>query len=385
MVAAALSRVLGRMPGLSIALLESDAIGTIGVGEASIPDLTRFNRMLGLDEGAFLRDTRGTYKLGIQFVDWARRGHSYVHPFGAYGVDMEGIEFHHHWLRARGTGADMPLGAFSIAASAALAGRFMPGQADRPNSPLSRMGHAYQFDAGLYARLLRQLAEKQGVIRHEGMIAHATRDGQTGHLTALTLSDGRRMEADFFIDCTGFRSLLLGGAMGVPLSTGRTGCRATGPSPCPAPTRGSDRGAQPPHPLHRARGGVAMAHSLQHRIGNGHVYSSAFLSDEEALRTLSANLDGAPLADPNPIRFAAGHRAQAWVGNVVGIGLAGDFWSRWNPPPSIWFRRPSRGCWPLARRGFHPGRNRAIQPRNHARICRNPRFPDPALSRDRAG
>ena len=170
MTAAAVSRVMGSMPGLAIELVESEAIGTIGVGEATIPQINLFNAMLGLDENEFMRETRATYKLGIQFVDWTRPGHRYIHPFGFYGIDMLGVEFHHHWLRGLSLGLTCELDDFSIAAVAAREGKFSRPTPELKNSPLARLGYAFQFDAGRYARYLRGRAERQGVTRTEGRI-----------------------------------------------------------------------------------------------------------------------------------------------------------------------------------------------------------------------
>ena len=322
MTAAAIARILGKYPGLSIELVESEAIGTVGVGEATIPQIVLFNAMLGIDENEFVRETRATYKMGIEFVDWRRIGHRYVHPFGFYGLDMLGIEFHHFWLRARALGDDSLLDDYSIAAVAGNANRFQRPQPEHKQSPLSKLGYAFQFDAGLYARFLRTRAEGQGVIRTEGRIERAEQDGESGFVTAVVLDDGRKVEGDLFIDCSGFRSLLLGQTLGVPFNDWSKWlpCDRAIAVPC---ALGGDRA-----PMTRSTArpaGWQWRIPLQHRIGNGHVYSSAYMSDDEALTILLASLDGEPLAEPNRLRFTGGHRERAWDRNVVALGLAAGF------------------------------------------------------------
>ena len=327
MTAAALSRTIGHLPGMDIQLIESDAIGTIGVGEATIPQILIYNQMIGIDEAEFIRETRATFKLGIEFVDWRRIGDSYIHPFGSYGVDMEGIEFHHFWLRARQLGLTTALEDYSIGAVAARAGKFMPPQPQNPNSPLARMAYAFQFDAGRYARYLRSRAEAQAVVRTEGRIIEVIRNGESGHVEAVMLENGSRIEGELFIDCSGFRSLLLGEAMEVAFEDWSKWlpCDRAIAVPC-LHKPGRDGGNDSPYTRSTARpAGWQWRIPLQHRVGNGHVYSSAHMSDDAALDLLLANLDGSPMAEPNRIRFQAGHRKQAWSKNVVAIGLAGGF------------------------------------------------------------
>ncbi len=322
MTAAAISRILGDLPGLEITLVESDAIGTVGVGEATIPQIQAFNAMLGIDEAEFVRATHATYKLGIEFVDWARLGHSYIHPFGTYGLDMLGIEFHHFWLRAHSLGDVSPLDGYSIAAAAAKANRVEWPMRDRPNSPLSKLGYAFQFDAGRYARYLRGRAEQQGVIRHEGRITQVVQNGENGFVDAVMLEDGSRIEGELFIDCSGFRSLLLGETLGVPFIDWSKWlpCDRAVAIPC---TLGGERA-----PITRSTArpaGWQWRIPLQHRIGNGHVYSSSFMGEDEATGLLLANLDGKPLAEPNHLKFTGGHREKQWEKNVIALGLAGGF------------------------------------------------------------
>src|SRR3982751_2861366 len=184
MTAAALSKIFGEIPDLRIELIESDEIGTVGVGEATIPQIQLFNKLLEIEEHDFVRATNATYKLGIEFVDWTRLGDRYVHPFGFYGLDMKGIEFHHHWLKGRALGDETPLDAYSLAIVAGLQGRFAHPRPDQPNSPLSKVSYAFQFDASLYARYLRRLAEAWGVRRTEGRVVDVIQNGETGFVEA---------------------------------------------------------------------------------------------------------------------------------------------------------------------------------------------------------
>ena len=322
MAAAAISRIIGAIPGLSIVLVESEAIGTVGVGEATIPQIVQFNRLLGIDEAEFVRETHATYKLGIEFVDWLRVGHRYVPPFGSYGLDMLGIEFQHFWLRGRGLGDPAELDAYSIAAMAGKAGKMAWPRLDQPNSPLSRLSYAFQFDAARYARFLRARAEAQGVTRVEGRINQVRQQAETGFVTGLVLESGAEVEGELFIDCSGFRSLLLGQTLGVPFEdwTKWLPCDRAIAIPCEL---GGDH-----EPLTRSTArpaGWQWRIPLQHRIGNGHVYSSAHMDDEAALDLLLANLDGKALAEPNRLKFTAGHRGRMWEKNVVALGLASGF------------------------------------------------------------
>ncbi|RZM32186.1 MAG: tryptophan 7-halogenase, partial [Sphingomonas sp.] len=213
MTAAALSATYGATASISV--LESDAIGTVGVGEATIPTIHWFNELIGLDEAAFVRETNASFKLGIEFVDWTRPGNRYFHPFGRYGVDLGTVPFHQRWLRARADGLDRPLSAYSLATQLAEAGRFAKPTGD-PRSILSTLGYAYHFDAGLYARHLRTLAEARGVTRHEGLLARIDRDPLNGFVTALATDRGETLKGELFVDCSGFRALLIGEAMGAP-------------------------------------------------------------------------------------------------------------------------------------------------------------------------
>ena len=319
MTATALAKTLG--PAVAIDLLESDAIGTVGVGEATIPTIHWFNRLIGLDEVEFVRATKASFKLGIEFVDWAAPGSRYFHPFGQYGVAIGSVPFHQRWLKAQAEGEPSPLAAYSLATQAAMANRFAR-PIDDPRSILSTLGYAYHFDAGLYAAYLRTLAEAAGVTRHEGRLATVERDGETGFVTALVNEAGTRLAGDLFIDCSGFRAELIGETLGSPFEDWShwLPCDRAVAVPCArvAETTPYTRSTLRP-------AGWQWRIPLQHRTGNGYVYSSSFVSDDKAAATLLGNLDGAPLADPRFLRFTAGFRRQAWVGNVVAIGLSSGF------------------------------------------------------------
>jgi tryptophan halogenase len=321
MAAAGISRIMGGT-GLRIELIESEEIGTVGVGEATIPQINLFNAMLGLDEQEFVRATNGTYKLGIEFRDWTHIGHRYVHPFGFYGLNMMGVEFHHHWLKGLGLGDTTPLDEYSLSIVAALKGRFEHPRPDQPNSPLSKIAYAFQFDASLYARFLRRMAEANGVVRTEGKIVEVLQNGENGYVEAVRLESGARIEGDFFIDCSGFRGLLIEQTLKAGFEDWGEWlpCDRALAVPCEL---GGDR-----NPLTRSTARTAgwqWRIPLQHRIGNGHVYSSAHMSDDEAAAILLANLDGPALAEPRQLRFKAGHRRKVWDKNVVALGLASGF------------------------------------------------------------
>jgi tryptophan halogenase len=319
MSAAALSSSFGR--SVSITLLESDEIGTVGVGEATIPTIHWFNELIGLDEAEFLRATKATFKLGIEFVGWTAPGHRYFHPFGQFGAAAPGVAFHHRWLKARAEGLDVPLSDLSLAAALATSGRFAKPVGDA-RSILSTLGYAYHFDAGLYARYLRGLSEGRGVQRVEGKLRDVTRDAGTGHLTALTTMRGERLEGDLFLDCSGFRALLIGEALGEAFEDWShwLPCDRAVAVPC------ARTAATTPYTRSTAReAGWQWRIPLQHRTGNGYVYASAHISDDAAAATLLANLDGEALAEPRMLRFTAGTRRRPWSGNVVAIGLSSGF------------------------------------------------------------
>ena len=320
MTAAALSTVMnGRY---NIRLVESDEIGIVGVGEATIPMIQRFNRVVGIDENEFMRETMGSFKLGIEFVNWGKLGERYMHGFGRLGQDLATVPFDQYWQKMHRLGKAAPLEEYSITRMAAKAGKFMPARFDVPNSPLRDITYAYHFDASLYAKYLRKLSEARGVTRIEGKIVRATQREPDGFIDAIELENGTRVEGELFIDCSGFRGLLIEQT----LNTGFEDWTHWLPAdralavPCesvPAIT-----------PYTRAtahKSGWQWRIPLQHRTGNGHVYCSRFISDDEAAATLLANLDGKALAEPRLIRFQTGMRKQAWNRNVVAVGLASGF------------------------------------------------------------
>jgi len=319
MTAASLAGVLSRR--CRIRLVESEDIGTVGVGEATIPPIKRFNQQLGLEENTFLRETQGTFKLGIEFVNWGRRGHRYFHPFGQFGADFDRVPLHQYWLRARAQGNDTPLDEYSMAWAAARRNRF-----DRPlrnpRQVQSTYDYAYHFDAGAYAAFLRRHAERQGVERIEGRIESVARDGERGHIDHVRLEDGRTVGGDFFVDCSGFRGLLIEQALeaGFEDWTHWLPCDRALAVPC---AHGGDFTPYTRSTAHEA--GWQWRIPLQHRIGNGYVYCSSHIDDDTARNTLLANLDGEPLGDPRPLRFTTGRRRAFWKRNCVALGLAAGF------------------------------------------------------------
>ena len=320
MAAAALSRLAGN--GITtVELVESEEIGTVGVGEATIPPIKTFNAMLGIDEDEFVAATQGTFKLGIEFAGWHREGSAYIHPFGAYGADIEGVKFHQVWLALRAGGIPLPLDDFSLSTIAAQMGRFQRPDGN-PRSALNQLDYAFHFDAGLYAAFLRRLAETRGVRRHEGRIAKVELHSESGFINGLHLECGSVIEGDLFIDCTGFRALLIGDALGSPYIDWShwLPCDSAIAVPC---TR-----TEPLYPYTRStarKAGWQWRIPLQHRTGNGIVYSSNHMSEDEATDTLLSNLDGEATGDPRPLRFTTGMRAEPWRKNCVALGLASGF------------------------------------------------------------
>lgn len=304
-----------------IELVESDEIGTVGVGEATIPPIKTYLQGLGLDESAVLRATGATAKLGIEFVDWSRQGHRYFHPFGQFGIGFDQVPFHHWWLRERLTNDGAPLDAYSMGAVMAAAGKFAhPSQ--QPRMVQSTFDYAYHLDAGLFARLLRTLAEARGVTRTEGRIAGVERDGERGAITALCLADGRRVAGDFFIDCTGFSALLLGQAMEVGFEDWSRWL------PCDRAWAVPSAPIVSPPPFTRSTAKPAAWQwriPLRHRTGNGLVFCNSFLSEQAACDALLAGIEGESLAEPNLLRFRTGRRERFWNGNCLALGLAAGF------------------------------------------------------------
>ena len=323
MTAAAVSRLT--RAGVSVTLVESDEIGIVGVGEATIPSLHDFNRFLGFDENAFVRATQASFKLGIEFRNWGSEGDRYFHAFGVHGRDTDGVKFHQLWLRqSQLAGAERdvgPIGDYNLSTVAARSDRFTRPSPD-PATVLSSLAYAFHFDAGLYARFLRDFAERAGVARVEGRIVTVEQDPESGLITAVGLADGRRLDGDFFVDCSGFRSLLLGETLGVGYRSWQQWL------PCDRAIAVPSAHGAALHPYTRATAGKAgwrWRIPLQHRVGNGHVYSSAHCSDADAERELLEGLDAAPIAAPRHLRFVAGRRERLWEKNCVAIGLSGGF------------------------------------------------------------
>jgi len=325
MAAAVLSKVL-KNNYANITLVESESIGTIGVGEATIPQILTLINMLGIDENEFIRRSNATFKLGIEFKNWSRIGASYIHPFGNYGIPLEGVEFHHFWLRdcERRQAAGLPLidlETYNLQALAARNGKFMRPN-NQPNSPLSSIAYAFHFDTNLVAPLLREIAEAQGVKRIEGRVTNAARNSETGYVEKLTFENGEMIDGQLFIDCSGFRGLLIEGA----LETGYTEWRKWLPvdrAVAVPTTRDGEPDSYTRATAHSA--GWQWRIPLQHRMGNGHVYCSDFMDEEAATKILFDTVEGAQLASPKHLRFTTGHRKKFWNKNVVAIGLSAGF------------------------------------------------------------
>jgi tryptophan 7-halogenase len=320
MAAAAMSRFMNN--GVTrVTLIESDEIGTVGVGEATIPPIITFNRMLGINENDFLRETQGTFKLGIEFVGWGGIGERYFHPFGSHGEDLHGVHFHQLYLRERQRRVMQDISSWSMSGVAASLGKFVRPSGDA-RAPLKDLYYAFHFDAGLYAQYLRRYAERGGVRRIEGKIVDTKLRAADGFVEAVTLADGQEIQGDLFIDCSGFRGLLIEEA----LQTGYEDWTQWLPADRAIAVPTALTGAPDPYTRATAHAsGWQWRIPLQHRMGNGIVYSSAFSSDDEAEATLLANLEGKTLADPRRIRFTTGRRKLSWNRNVIAMGLSSGF------------------------------------------------------------
>lgn len=319
MAAAAFARFLGK--GYSIRLIESDDIGTVGVGEATIPAIQLFNQSLGIDENEFVRATQGSFKLGIEFADWLEPGHRYIHAFGQIGRPLGLLPFHQYWLRHHQRDATSSLWDYSPTALAAAENRFAPPQEKLGNLP-SGVAYAYHFDAGLYAQFLRKYAEARGVTRTEGQIVDVSQHSGNGFIKDVTLASGEAVAGDFFIDCSGFRGLLIEQALksGYEDWSNYLPCNRAIAVPCASTT------PLAPFTQSTAReAGWQWRIPLQHRTGNGYVYCSDFVSDAAATETLMANLDGEALADPRMLHFTTGKRRKIWNKNCVALGLSSGF------------------------------------------------------------
>ena len=320
MTAVGLAKFLKAL-NIHIRLIESDQIRSIGVGEATIPPIMHFIRGAGIDEDDLIRKTGSTFKLGIEFKDWTRPGHSYMHPFGQTGIDLGPLAFSTYWLKAHRQGKAARLEEYSLEACAAYTGKFM-----RPvpaaHSPMERITYALHFDASLFARYLRGVAESEGVMRTEGKVASVELHSEDGFIKALLLESGERVEADLYIDCSGFRGLLIEGALqtGYERWSHWLPCDRAVAVPCERTgqlssyTRATAKTA-----------GWQWRIPLQHRVGNGYVYSSGFLSDALAQEDLLSSIEGKALADPLQLTFTTGRRKRFWNKNCVAIGLSSGF------------------------------------------------------------
>ena len=320
MTAAALSHRLSGL-GVAITLIESEEIGTVGVGEATVPHIRFFNASLGIDEADFMRRTNATFKLGIEFRNWGRKGDSYIHPFGVFGKEIDGVAFHHHWARMQRAGGTDPLEAFSLPVMAARMNRFAYPDTD-PDALLSTYSYAYQFDAGLYAAYLRDLAETRGVRRVEGKVVDVAQHRESGFVTRVTLASGATLDAELFVDCSGFGGLLIEQTLksGYDDWSHWLPCDRAVAVPCTTKAELS--------PYTRATAldaGWVWRIPLQHRVGNGHVYCSSYISDDDARAAVVDQLESPPLSDARFLRFKTGKRRQQWSKNVVAIGLSAGF------------------------------------------------------------
>ena len=321
MAASGLSKIF-KDPEISFRLIESDEIATVGVGEATIPQIQYYNRLLDLDENDFIRKTNATFKLGIQFENWGRVGDSYIHPFLHYGQDMEGIHFHHFWLRYRRAGKAPPIDTYNLLALAARDQKFQRPDFSQPNSPLRQIAYAFHFDAGLYARYLRQLSEKQGVRRTEGKVVSVQQNSESGFVDSVTLDSGEVIAGDLFIDCTGFRGLLIEQTLGSGYEDWSHYL------PCNRAVAATYQRDTAPLPYTRAvakEAGWQWHIPLQSRTGSGYVFSSNFQGEDDAMESYKRDVEGPLLKDPYFLRFTTGMRKTPWNKNVVAIGLSSGF------------------------------------------------------------
>ena len=319
MAAAALVKFLG--PVVEVTLVESDAIGIVGVGEATIPQIRHLNRALGIDERDFVARTNGSFKLGIEFINWRRLGHSYLHNFGEIGLAVNQTHFHHHMFRAKAQGLGGDLWDYCVNTQAAKAGKFAPMER-LGDSPLSGVAYAYHFDAALYGKFLRAYAERHGAARIEGKITEVIQNAETGDVERLRLEDGREVFGEIFIDCSGFRALLIEQALKTGYEDWSHWLKCDSALVVPS------KNVRPPRPFTQSiahDAGWQWRIPLQHRTGNGHVFSSRYTDVHAARETLLGNLEGEPLAEPRLIKFTTGRRKQFWNKNVVALGLASGF------------------------------------------------------------
>ncbi len=323
MTASAFIRYLGPET-CSIRLVESDQIMTVGVGEATIPAIREFNRRLGLDETDFMRQTNASFKLGIQFENWAQQGDSYIHAFGYYGQPINDVPFQHIWLRMRELGDNSSFNDYCMPHVASELGRFIH-PADDPASVLSRYFYAFHFDATLYAQYLRDWSEQRGVRRTEGKVTDVKQDGESGFIQSVTLESGEEIEGELFVDCSGFGGLLIEQT----LKTGYHDWSHYLPCNSAFAVSAAYRDdATPIPPYTRARAlqaGWQWRIPLQNRTGDGHVFCDEYISHDEAASTLLENIEGEALTEPRLLRFTTGMRKKIWNKNCVSIGLSGGF------------------------------------------------------------
>ncbi len=313
MAAAAFSKLLGK--NLNITLVESDDIGTIGVGEATIPPIKTFHKLLGINEQEVMRATHATFKLGIGFENWGQENDQYIHSFGVTGKECWAGEFHHFWLHGLRKGINFDFGDYCYELQAAKANKF----ALSNNTPIN---YAYHLDATLYASYLREFSEKLGVNRVEGKIEQVTKDNQTGEINSLTLATGQVVDGDFFVDCTGFQGLLIEQA----LHTGFDDWSHW--LPCDRAVAVQTKAVAAPLPYTRSiahKNGWQWKIPLQNRVGNGLVYCSKYCSDEEAVSQLTSGIDGDMITEPRVIKFNTGRRRKGWNKNCVAFGLSSGF------------------------------------------------------------
>jgi tryptophan halogenase len=313
MVAAGLSRTLGK--ALDITLVESDEIGTVGVGEATIPTLVTFHRLLDINEQEFMAATQGTFKLGIGFENWRDVNQNYIHSFGTTGKDHWTAGFQHFWLKGRERNLAGDYGDYCVELKAALENKFA-------HLPRGGMNYAFHIDAGLYAKFLRKFSEGYGVKRIEGKISNVLTHDDTGFIKAIRLDSGAEIAGDLFIDCTGFRALLIGQTLHEPYEDWSHYL----PCDSAVAVQTESVGEAVPYTRSIAReAGWQWRIPLQHRVGNGMVYCSRYLSDEQAKQSLLANIEGKVRTEPRVIKFKPGQRRQTWVKNCVAVGLASGF------------------------------------------------------------
>lgn len=320
MSASALASIVGDKV-CKITLIESDEIASVGVGEATLPHMKEFNDRVGINEADMMQKTNATFKLGIQFVDWGNIGTSYIHPFGVHGNPMGSVQFHQHWARAKNQNNVKNIDAYSYAIESCIQNKFeFPSQDhSKINSTYS---YAYHFDASLYATYLRKISQEKNVTRLEGKIVGITNNPNTGNISSLELADGRSVTGDFFIDCSGFRSLLLAQHMRAEFDDWSEWLVCDRAYAVPSEK------SSPVLPYTRStaqKAGWQWRIPLQHRTGNGYVFCSNYISDDEAANSLLQGLDGKPLADPKLIKFKAGRYKKSWIKNCLAIGLSSGF------------------------------------------------------------